>query len=228
MNFFSFLLVFSVLIIDIAALRKGKTSSNGNPSLGRFVSSKHGLSSRNQKKTISLGRVDERTTESRNNGERKSRDTTPTVGRSSPDKRASLLNLDPVGSSPAQTLSEDDDYSNLPDSNCYFDTPSTYTSVSTCISSTTTGSTGRAADPPPHCINDISELVFVNGSFSADQSFLNCLNNIPDAASLASFYNGSYHGCLLMETTVTLLNLVKVDSFLCCVFALHLSFLYLY
>jgi hypothetical protein len=215
--------IFFLLIVVNAAQKNKKTYFKGSPPSGRFLSPR-GLSSRYQRKTISLGTDIEKKPQPVRKRENKPQISPSAVDRTAGIKRNGSLNLFSGWSSVSpETDSGDDSSAPLPDSNCYFDTPSDYTSVSTCISSTSSSS-GRASEPPPHCINEVSELVFINGSFSADQSFLNCLNNIPDAASLASFYNGSYHGCLLMETTVTLLNLVKVSCFFLFVPSFFLSF----
>lgn len=68
-------------------------------------------------------------------------------------------------------------------------------------------------NPPSPCITNTTELVYVNGVFSADQTFYNCLANVPDSASMASFYGGKYHGCWVYRYGLTLLNLVKVKDF---------------
>lgn len=67
---------------------------------------------------------------------------------------------------------------------------------------------------PPPCIANASELVKdSSGQLSSIQTFYQCLANVYDAAEPATFYNGSYHGCLNIYTIMTLLNLVKVNSF---------------
>jgi len=61
---------------------------------------------------------------------------------------------------------------------------------------------------PSSCVNQ-SDLVFIDGIFSADRTFYNCLNKV-DQSSMPIFYNGRYNGCVMMYTTVTMLNLVNV------------------
>ena len=77
---------------------------------------------------------------------------------------------------------------------------------------------------PGSCLNGSSSIVYdKNGMFSADSTFMNCLDNV-DQASMPSYYNGTYNGCLMMFTTVTLLNLVEVNIPYCSL-SLSISFL---
>lgn len=89
---------------------------------------------------------------------------------------------------------------------CYFPTPTNYIGLQYCY-----GHSSKTSPPP--CVSE-DDLVFnnVTGSFSADQTFYNCMANIPDVASLPTFYNGKYHGCLSITTQLTLLNLVHIDE----------------
>ncbi len=89
---------------------------------------------------------------------------------------------------------------------CYKPTKYDYISPRQCYTSMQ-----RVNEFPPPCITNESQLAFINGSFSADATFYNCLANVPDAGSIASFYNGRYHGCSLYQSYITLLNLVKVS-----------------
>lgn len=89
---------------------------------------------------------------------------------------------------------------------CYYPTPTTYADLKYCYGHQT-------RNLPPPCVTT-DDLVFNNktGSFSADQTFYNCMANIPDVSSMPTFFNGKYHGCMLISTQVTLLNLVRVDE----------------
>lgn len=89
---------------------------------------------------------------------------------------------------------------------CYYPTPTTYLGLEYCYGHQTRTS-------PPPCVAN-ADLVYDNqtGAFSADQTFYNCMANIPDVASMPTFYNGKYHGCLMVLTQMTLLNLVRVDE----------------
>lgn len=104
-------------------------------------------------------------------------------------------------------------FSEIPDSfsyvlpSCYYPTPTSYQyDLKYCYGHQTRNN-------PPPCITE-NDLVFDNktGAFYADQTFYNCMENIPDVASMPTFFNGKYHGCLLLETQITLLNLVRVDE----------------
>lgn len=64
----------------------------------------------------------------------------------------------------------------------------------------------------PPCIANASELVYVRGALSATQTFLACTNNIPDPAMLPTYYNGSYHGITVVNSTMVVNNLEYVDE----------------
>lgn len=89
---------------------------------------------------------------------------------------------------------------------CYYPTETNYANLKYCYGHQT-------RNMPDPCITS-DDLVFNNktGSFSADQTFYNCMANIPDVASMPTFFNGKYHGCMLILTQVTLLNLVQVNE----------------
>ncbi len=98
---------------------------------------------------------------------------------------------------------------------CYVPSPSWVTYNFTCMANT--------AVVPPQCLQNVSDLVYDDaGQLSAVQTFYNCLANIYDAAEPATFYNGSYNGCLTIYTIMTVLNLVKVSEFYCSICE-HLS-----
>jgi hypothetical protein len=67
-----------------------------------------------------------------------------------------------------------------------------------------------AYSPPNPCISNASQLVFVNTTISATKTFLQCVNNIPDATLLPSFYNGAYNGPVIFSAKVTLNDLIAV------------------
>lgn len=70
--------------------------------------------------------------------------------------------------------------------------------------------------PPPDCIKNISELVYVNGELSTSSTIFNCLNNIGDAYSIPTYYNGTFHSALKVYTNIQLNNLHDVSKFLSC------------
>ena len=65
--------------------------------------------------------------------------------------------------------------------------------------------------PPPPCINNESQIAYVNGIISATQTFYNCLANIAEPMSLPTIYNGSANGILSVLTSVQLNNLHEVS-----------------
>lgn len=65
---------------------------------------------------------------------------------------------------------------------------------------------------PPLCINSEDELVYVNHSLSASQTFYNCLANVPDGGLLPSYYNGGMYGPITFSTGITLNNLIEVSQ----------------
>lgn len=95
-------------------------------------------------------------------------------------------------------------------SNCfsltYFDNiQNSYTTPAHCASS-------QPYSYPGSCLNE-SDIVYDDqGQFSGDNTFYACLDKI-DQASMPTYWNGKYNGCLMMFTTITLLNLVEVMYF---------------
>eukprot|EP01033_Poteriospumella_lacustris_P013530 gene13530-9682_t len=89
---------------------------------------------------------------------------------------------------------------------CYYPTETNYANLKYCYGHQT-------RNMPDPCVY-AEDMVFNNksGAFSADQTFYNCMANIPDVASMPTFFNGKYHGCMLILTQVTLLNLVQVNE----------------
>jgi hypothetical protein len=64
-------------------------------------------------------------------------------------------------------------------------------------------------DPNP-CISNAEEIIYENGTVSASQTFLQCLQNIPDSPLLPSFYNGKYNDAVTFYAQMTLSNLIEV------------------
>ncbi len=88
---------------------------------------------------------------------------------------------------------------------CFYSTNYGYKTPEECYNEMT-----GLTDLPPPCITNASQLAFIDGVFSADATFYTCLENIPDAGSIASFYNGQYNACWVYTFILTLLNLVQV------------------
>eukprot|EP01040_Poterioochromonas_malhamensis_P014778 gene14778-16414_t len=65
------------------------------------------------------------------------------------------------------------------------------------------------ATKPPPCISSSDEFGYVNGSLSSTQTFLKCLNNIPDAAVYPTYYNNKMNGAVNFSVGLTLSNLIK-------------------
>lgn len=63
---------------------------------------------------------------------------------------------------------------------------------------------------PPKCLEK-SDIVYVNGMYSPDQTFYNCIAKF-DQTQMPTFYNGSYNGCSVLGSYITLLNLVEVNA----------------
>jgi hypothetical protein len=66
--------------------------------------------------------------------------------------------------------------------------------------------------PPPDCINDESEIQYVNGEISATKTFYNCLKNIAEPLSLPSIYNGTVNGVVDVLTSIQFNNLHEIDA----------------
>lgn len=119
------------------------------------------------------------------------------------------------------SLQGEDDDANIPyypNSNCFEPTPSGYygVNISTCWQNSYDYNIDYLGDAnyslPDQCITNVSQLSFNDyGVFSTDQSFYNCLANVPDAANIPTYYGGKYHGCTFINAITTLLNLVKVS-----------------
>ena len=62
------------------------------------------------------------------------------------------------------------------------------------------------------CINNETQVVYLNGVISATQTFYNCVGNIQDPVMLPTFYNGSYSDVLVVNSTVTFNNLELIDE----------------
>lgn len=65
---------------------------------------------------------------------------------------------------------------------------------------------------PRPCIWNDSQLAYINGELSATQTFFNCLSNVADPGMLPTYYNGSYHGLLVMNSSMVLNNLERVNE----------------
>jgi hypothetical protein len=64
--------------------------------------------------------------------------------------------------------------------------------------------------PPPDCLTDESQIVYVNGIISATETFKYCLSQIAEPMSLPSIYNGSVHGLVSIYNSIQLNNLHEV------------------
>ena len=65
---------------------------------------------------------------------------------------------------------------------------------------------------PPNCINSESDLGYINGQLSFDETFKNCLRNVADAKYLPTFINGTIAGTMNVGTNIVLNNLHEVDA----------------
>lgn len=72
--------------------------------------------------------------------------------------------------------------------------------------------TQTASFLPPPCISNDSDVAYVNGMISATQTLYNCLANVADPGMIPSFYNGSYQETLVVNTSITLNNLERIDE----------------
>lgn len=68
----------------------------------------------------------------------------------------------------------------------------------------------NAANQPPDCITDESEVAYVNGEISATQTFYNCIQNIPDPYNIPTFYNGTFNGVMIINNNIQVNNLHDV------------------
>ena len=66
----------------------------------------------------------------------------------------------------------------------------------------------------PPCIANESDLGYINGRLSFEETFLNCLNNIADVGSLPTLDNGNLNGTMQVGTNIVLNNLHEVVD--CC------------
>lgn len=72
-----------------------------------------------------------------------------------------------------------------------------------------------ARQVPPPCIHNESDLVYIGGYFSVEQTFYNCLANVLGSTFIPTFWNGSYHGQLPVYSSIimnSLVGIVEVDS----------------
>lgn len=67
-----------------------------------------------------------------------------------------------------------------------------------------------AKKSPPPCIHNKSDAVFLDGYFSVEQTFYNCLENVLGSSFIPTFWNGSYHGQLPIYTSMIMNSLVGV------------------
>jgi hypothetical protein len=67
--------------------------------------------------------------------------------------------------------------------------------------------------PPPDCLTDESQIVYVNGIISATETFKYCLSQIAEPMSLPSIYNGSVHGLVSIYNSIQLNNLHEVTLY---------------
>ena len=71
-------------------------------------------------------------------------------------------------------------------------------------------STESTVPPPPDCIRNESDIVYVNGQISATQTFLKCLSNIAEPVNLPTLYNGAPNGIVTIWNSIQLNNLQGV------------------
>lgn len=71
----------------------------------------------------------------------------------------------------------------------------------------------NSANRPPECINNASQIAYVNGEISATQTFYNCVNNIADPYNIPTFYNGTFNGVMMVYTNIQVNNLHEVCSY---------------
>lgn len=74
----------------------------------------------------------------------------------------------------------------------------------------------NSANHPPDCINNASQVAYVNGEISATQTFYNCVNNIADPYNIPTFYNGTFNGIMMIYTNIQVNNLHEVCIFQFC------------
>lgn len=75
----------------------------------------------------------------------------------------------------------------------------------------TSGTTYNTDLTFPPCIANESQLGYVNGRLSFQQTFINCLNNIADAASLPTIDDGHLKGVMLVGSNIQLNNMHTVS-----------------
>ena len=68
----------------------------------------------------------------------------------------------------------------------------------------------NTANKPPDCINNETQIVYVNGEISTTQTFYNCLGNIADPYNIPTFYNGTFNGVMMVQNSIQLNNLHDV------------------
>ena len=65
---------------------------------------------------------------------------------------------------------------------------------------------------PSPCIWNASQIVYVNSTISATQTFLRCLQNIPESSMLPNFYDGNFNGVANFSVRMTLNDLISVEN----------------
>lgn len=84
--------------------------------------------------------------------------------------------------------------------------------VSQKVNSSPTMSTISTTPLPPPCINNISDLVYVNGQLSATGTFYNCLARVSDPMMIPTFYNNDFNGLLVVNNSITFNNIESLDA----------------
>lgn len=66
--------------------------------------------------------------------------------------------------------------------------------------------------PPPNCITNESDVVYVHHMISATQTLGKCIANIPDPYNIPTFYNGAFNDIMKLYTNIQVNNLQEVKN----------------
>lgn len=69
-----------------------------------------------------------------------------------------------------------------------------------------------AAEKPPPCISNASDLVFDGDIFLVAPTLQNCIDRVPGSSFIPIFWNGTYHGQLPIYTKIVMNNLVGISE----------------
>ena len=64
---------------------------------------------------------------------------------------------------------------------------------------------------PAPCIKDESDIVYVDGLISFSQTMKNCLDHVADPLLIPTFYNNTFNGIILVNSSLQLNNLHFID-----------------